>query len=88
MFPSIRPPYHSSQVLSVSSSGAFRIDPKILSMSYTLSKAACTHLGRVMANMLVPWGIRSNVIAPGVWPSGEFYDKEQLYLADGAIAQK
>lgn len=70
IFPQDRPPYHSSQVLSVSSSGSFRIDPKILSMSYTLSKVACTHLGRVMANMLVPWGIRSNVIAPGVWPSG------------------
>lgn len=38
-------------------------------MSYTLSKAACSHLGRVMANLLVPWGIRSNIIAPGVWPS-------------------
>ncbi|KAF9010420.1 NAD(P)-binding protein [Hymenopellis radicata] len=64
-----RPPYHSSQVLTVSSSGAFRIDAKVLSMSYTLSKAACTHLGQVLANLLVPWGIRSNIIAPGVWPS-------------------
>jgi NAD(P)-dependent dehydrogenase (short-subunit alcohol dehydrogenase family) len=65
------PPVHSSQVLSISSSGAFRVDPLILSMSYTLSKAACTHLGKTMANLLAPWGIRSNVLAPGVWPSGE-----------------
>ncbi|KAK2465298.1 hypothetical protein APHAL10511_002652 [Amanita phalloides] len=64
-----RPPYHTSQVLSVSSSGSFRLDPKILSMSYTLAKHACTHLGKLMANMLAPWGIRSNVLAPGVWPS-------------------
>ncbi|KAF8743778.1 hypothetical protein AX14_000738 [Amanita brunnescens Koide BX004] len=64
-----RPPYHTSQVLSVSSSGSFRLDSKILSMSYTLAKQACTHLGKVMANMLAPWGIRSNVLAPGVWPS-------------------
>lgn len=64
-----RPPYHTSQVLSVSSSGSFRLDRQVLSMSYTLAKHACTHLGKVMANMLAPWGIRSNVLAPGVWPS-------------------
>ncbi|GLB38175.1 putative KR domain containing protein [Lyophyllum shimeji] len=64
-----RPPYHSSQVLSVSSSGSFRLDPKVLSPSYTLSKSACTHLGKLLANLLAPWGIRSNVLAPGVWPS-------------------
>ncbi|KAF9533184.1 hypothetical protein CPB83DRAFT_758202 [Crepidotus variabilis] len=64
-----RPPYHTSQVLSVSSSGAFRVDPKVLSPSYTLSKAACTHLGKLLANLLAPWGIRSNVLAPGVWPT-------------------
>jgi NAD(P)-dependent dehydrogenase (short-subunit alcohol dehydrogenase family) len=66
-----RPPYHSSQVLSVSSSGSFRLDAKILSPSYTLSKIACTHLGKLLANLLAPWGIRSNVLAPGVWPSGQ-----------------
>ncbi|KAF5367326.1 hypothetical protein D9757_010111 [Collybiopsis confluens] len=67
-FPSI-PPFHSSQVITVSSSGSFRVDPKIVSMSYTLSKAASTHLGKCLANLLAPWGIRSNVLAPGVWPS-------------------
>nr|GAT54345.1 2OG-Fe oxygenase [Mycena chlorophos] len=64
-----RPPIFSSQVLSVSSSGGFRLDPKILSLSYTLAKTACTHLGKLLANLLAPWGIRSNVIAPGVFPS-------------------
>ena len=67
---SSRPPFHTSQVLSVSSSGSFRLDAKILSPSYTLSKIACTHLGKLLANLLAPWGIRSNVLAPGVWPSG------------------
>ncbi|KAK7054380.1 hypothetical protein VNI00_003574 [Paramarasmius palmivorus] len=67
--PTPQPPFHASQVISISSSGAFRVDSKILSMSYTLSKAACTHLGKTMANLLSPWGIRSNVLAPGVWPS-------------------
>ncbi|KAF8129125.1 hypothetical protein K438DRAFT_878667 [Mycena galopus ATCC 62051] len=65
----LRPPYHSSQVISVSSSGGFRLDSKILSPSYTLAKAACTHLGKLLANLLAPWGIRSNVLAPGVFPS-------------------
>uniref|UniRef100_A0A8H7XPJ0 Uncharacterized protein n=1 Tax=Psilocybe cubensis TaxID=181762 RepID=A0A8H7XPJ0_PSICU len=64
-----RPPYHTSHVLSVSSSGSFRLDSKVLSPSYTLSKSACTHLGKLLANLLAPWGIRSNVLAPGVWPS-------------------
>lgn len=64
-------PHHSSQVISVSSSGGFRTDPKVLSPSYTLSKAACTHLGKLMANLLAPWSIRSNVLAPGVWPTGQ-----------------
>lgn len=64
-----RPPYQTSQVLSVSSSGSFRIDARVLSVSYTLSKIACTHLGKLMANILAPWGIRSNVLAPGVWPT-------------------
>ncbi|KAF9068561.1 hypothetical protein BDP27DRAFT_1326932 [Rhodocollybia butyracea] len=70
-FPSFMsfPPFHSSQVITVSSSGSFRVDPKIVSMSYTLSKVASTHLGKCLANLLAPWGIRSNVLAPGVWPS-------------------
>ncbi|KAH6912999.1 hypothetical protein BKA70DRAFT_1145144 [Coprinopsis sp. MPI-PUGE-AT-0042] len=62
-------PYHTSQVITVSSSGAFRVDAKVLTMSYTLSKGAVTHLGKVLANLLGPWGIRSNVFAPGVWPT-------------------
>ena len=65
-----RPPHHTSQVLSISSSGSFRLDPRILSLSYTLAKSACTHLGKLLANLLAPWGIRSNVLAPGVWPTG------------------
>jgi NAD(P)-dependent dehydrogenase (short-subunit alcohol dehydrogenase family) len=65
------PPHRASQVLSVSSSGSFRLDARILSPSYTLSKNACTHLGKLLGNLLSPWGIRSNVLAPGVWPTGK-----------------
>ena len=66
----LRPPHHTSQVLSISSSGSFRLDSRVLSLSYTLAKCACTHLGKLLANLLTPWGIRSNVLAPGVWPTG------------------
>lgn len=64
-------PLPTSQVLTVSSSGAFRVDANVLSISYTLAKHATNHLGKLLANILAPWGIRSNVLAPGVWPSGE-----------------
>ncbi|KIY52390.1 NAD(P)-binding protein [Fistulina hepatica ATCC 64428] len=62
-------PHRTSQVITVSSSGAFRVDSRVLSPSYTMSKAASTQLGRLLANLLSPWNIRSNVLAPGVWPS-------------------
>ncbi|KAG0704862.1 NAD(P)-binding protein [Suillus ampliporus] len=62
-------PQPTSQVITISSSGAFRIDAKVLSISYTLAKNACTHLGRLLANLLADWGIRSNVLCPGVFPS-------------------
>jgi NAD(P)-dependent dehydrogenase (short-subunit alcohol dehydrogenase family) len=71
------PPYISSQVLTISSSGAFRIDSKVLSPSYTVAKCAETNLGKVFSNLLAPWGIRSNVLAPGVWPTGVF-DTQRL----------
>ncbi|KAF8558272.1 NAD(P)-binding protein [Imleria badia] len=62
-------PPPTSQVITVSSSGSFRVDARILSVSYTLAKHACTHLGKLLANLLADWNIRSNVLCPGVWPS-------------------
>ncbi|KAI0076750.1 NAD-P-binding protein [Panus rudis PR-1116 ss-1] len=59
----------TSQVISVTSGGAYRKDDKVFSMSYTLSKAAATHLGKMLAHFLKDWNIRSNVIAPGIFPS-------------------
>ncbi|KAL4080792.1 hypothetical protein J3A83DRAFT_4084156 [Scleroderma citrinum] len=72
--PTQQPETHkvTSQVITISSSGSFRVDARILTVSYTLAKQACTHLGRLMANILADWNIRSNVLCPGVWPSGEF----------------
>ncbi|KAG2131785.1 NAD(P)-binding protein [Suillus clintonianus] len=62
-------PQPTSQVITISSSGAFRLDARVLSISYTMAKNACTHLGRLLANLLSDWGIRSNVLCPGVFPS-------------------
>ncbi|KAG1821293.1 NAD(P)-binding protein [Suillus variegatus] len=62
-------PQPTSQVITISSSGSFRIDARVLSISYTMSKNSCTHLGRLLANLLADWGIRSNVLCPGVFPS-------------------
>ncbi|KAI8631180.1 hypothetical protein F5Y19DRAFT_23441 [Xylariaceae sp. FL1651] len=57
-----------SQIVTVGSVGAFI---RILGTSFTYnpSKAAANHLAKMMATNFVQWGIRSNVIAPGVFPS-------------------
>ncbi|KAG8160627.1 hypothetical protein KVR01_008891 [Diaporthe batatas] len=57
-----------SQIVTVGSVGAFI---RILgtSFSYNPSKAAANHLAKMMATNFVQWGIRSNVIAPGYFPS-------------------
>ncbi len=60
----------TSQILTVASGGAFRKDDKVFSVPYTLSKSAATHLGKMLAHFLKDWQIRSNVIAPGIFPSG------------------
>jgi len=70
-------PLPTSQVITVSSSGSFRVDARVLSISYTLAKHACTHLGKLLANLLADWNIRSNVLCPGVWPS-EMTSQEHL----------
>ncbi|KAJ4296376.1 hypothetical protein N0V90_006421 [Kalmusia sp. IMI 367209] len=38
-------------------------------LAYNASKAAAAHLSKMMSTFLAPWGIRSNVIAPGPYPS-------------------
>ena len=53
-----------SQVIATSSIGSFNRVP-LAGLSYNASKAATTHLMKMLATSLVPYGIRSNVIAPG-----------------------
>ncbi|KAF9805856.1 hypothetical protein IEO21_08903 [Rhodonia placenta] len=59
----------TSQVITVSSLAALRKDAAVPSLAYSLSKAAATHLGKMMAHYLKDWQIRSNVICPGIFPS-------------------
>jgi len=61
----------TSQVITVSSAGAFRRDEHVYSIPYTLSKVASVHMGKLLTNILGEWKIRSNVIAPGVFPTGQ-----------------
>ncbi|KAF2972451.1 hypothetical protein GQX73_g1156 [Xylaria multiplex] len=58
----------TSQIVTIGSVGAFI---RILGTSFTYnpSKAAANHLAKMMATNFVQWGIRSNVIAPGIYPS-------------------
>ena len=53
-----------SQVIATSSIGGFNRRAKA-GYAYGESKAATTHLMKQMATNLAPYGIRSNVIAPG-----------------------
>ena len=53
-----------SQVIATSSIGGFNRKPKA-GFAYGESKAATTHMMKQFATHLAPYGIRSNVIAPG-----------------------
>lgn len=68
--PEKQPGAPTSQVVTTSSIGAFRRDENTFSMSYNASKAAVLHLGKILANTFKRWQIRSNIIAPGLFPSG------------------
>lgn len=57
------PPKPKSQIITTASAGAFfRRGGDFI---YNASKAATTHAMKQMASFLVPWDIRSNVLAPG-----------------------
>lgn len=38
-------------------------------LAYNASKSAAAHLGKMMATFLGEWGVRSNVVCPGPYPS-------------------
>ncbi|KAK7908850.1 hypothetical protein PG985_016153 [Apiospora marii] len=62
-------PGYSSQVVNVSSiSGAMK-GPSMGQPAYATSKAAATHLSRMLATIFKDVKVRVNVIAPGLFPS-------------------
>ncbi|KAH6679034.1 hypothetical protein B0J14DRAFT_579873 [Halenospora varia] len=68
----------SSQVIATSSIGGFnRAVPA--SYAYGQTKAATTHMMKQLATGMAPFGIRANVLAPGLFPSD---------LANGMIGDK
>lgn len=58
----------TSQIITTTSISAFNREITA-SLAYTATKAGATLLGKSLANLLAPFGIRSNVIAPGRFPS-------------------
>lgn len=62
----------TSQVITISSIAGLRRDEEAFSVSYGASKAAVIHLAKSFTNLLNPHRIRSNLICPGMFPSGEF----------------
>ncbi|TFK50005.1 NAD-P-binding protein [Heliocybe sulcata] len=61
----------TSQVITLSSIAGLRRDSQQFNAAYSMSKAAVTHLGKTLANILRDQKIRSNIIAPGLYPSAE-----------------
>lgn len=66
--PSTKEP--TSQIITISSGAALRRDERNYSISYAASKAASLHIAKILASTLRPWKIRSNIIVPGIYPSG------------------
>jgi NAD(P)-dependent dehydrogenase (short-subunit alcohol dehydrogenase family) len=54
----------SSQIITVASIAAFNRFVTA-GLAYSASKAGAVALGKTLASLLAPWGIRSNVICPG-----------------------
>ncbi|KAF2644068.1 NAD(P)-binding protein [Massarina eburnea CBS 473.64] len=70
-----------SQVVAVGSIGGFSRVPSS-GYAYPASKSGVTHLMKQFATSLVPYGIRSNVICPGLYPtelsSGVIQDRTEF----------
>lgn len=62
-------PGYTSQVINVSSVSGYMKGSSNGQFSYASSKAAATHLSRMLATTFVGTKVRVNTIAPGVFPS-------------------
>lgn len=70
------------QIITTSSIGAFNRRP-LANLSYGPSKAGVIHLTKQFATMLVPFDIRANTIAPGLYMS----EMTQGYLSANKLDQ-
>ena len=59
-----------SQFIATTSMGAYSRRPGA-GFSYAGSKAAAIHIIKQLATWMVPYHIRVNTIAPGIYPSGK-----------------
>jgi THO complex subunit 3 len=57
-----------SQIITIASVASFM---RVCSagLAYNASKVAAMHLSKMMSSILAEWGIRSNVVCPGPYPS-------------------
>lgn len=62
-------PGYTSQVVNVSSISGYMKGSSNGQFAYASSKAAATHLGRMLATTFAGTKVRVNTIAPGVFPS-------------------
>lgn len=57
-----------AHIITVASVGSF-MRWVSAGLAYNASKSAAAHLGKMLASFLADWGIRSNVLCPGPYPS-------------------
>lgn len=60
--------YVQSQIITTSSIAGFN-RKEMLGYPYGASKAAIVHLTKMLSTHFAPYGIRANMIAPGLYPS-------------------
>ncbi|WVR04589.1 hypothetical protein IAU60_001597 [Kwoniella sp. DSM 27419] len=59
----------TARVIIIASIAGLAVQRALSSISYSTSKAAAIHLGRVLAGRLHPYRIPCNTICPGIFPS-------------------
>ncbi|KAF2147226.1 uncharacterized protein K452DRAFT_348023 [Aplosporella prunicola CBS 121167] len=68
----------TSQIITTASIASFNRQVTA-GLAYSASKAGAVHIGKMLATLLLPWGIRSNVIAPGIYPSQMTGESDQTF---------
>ncbi|KAH9865334.1 hypothetical protein J1614_008917 [Plenodomus biglobosus] len=48
-------------------------------LAYNASKSGAAHLGKILATFLAQWGIRSNIVCPGPYPSAMTHGLDPRY---------